>query len=108
MISGPLAPFSMPETLSNASITTSTAPYAPAPAFSLKSSDDKEEEEEEEQAVDEAYIPPPSTAQAALQVSRAGRKRAPTMKALEAETGPKRGIGQGKGRGRGRGGRRAK
>jgi hypothetical protein len=28
-----------------------------------------------------------------LQVSRAGRKRAPTMKALEAEQAPKRGPG---------------
>jgi hypothetical protein len=65
-----------------------------------------DEEEEEEQEIDEAFIPPPSTAPAAL--SRAGRKRAPTMKALEAEKAPKRGTGQGRG-GRGsRGGRQAK
>jgi hypothetical protein len=40
---------------------------------------------------------------AALQVSRAGRKRAPTVKALEAEKVPKRGTEQGRGRGRGKG-----
>lgn len=70
--------------------------------------EEKEEEEEEEEGVDEALIPPPSTAPARLQVSRAGRKRAPTMKALEAETAPKRGTGQGRGKGRGRGDRGAK
>ena len=77
------------------------------------SSDDKEEEEdkdeeedkEEEEEEEEALMPPPSTAPAALQVSRAGRKRAPTMKALEAEKAPKRGTGQRGGRGRGRGGK---
>jgi hypothetical protein len=50
------------------------------------------------------FILPPSTAPAIL--SRAGRKRAPTIKALEAEKAPKRATGQGwvgRGRGRGRG-----
>jgi hypothetical protein len=41
------------------------------------------EEGEEEEEVDEAFIPPPSTAPPVI--SRAGRKRAHTMKALEAE-----------------------
>ena len=63
--------------------------------ITLTSSEDEEEEDdgeaEEEAAVDEALMPPPSTAPARLQVSRAGRKRAPTMKALEAETASKRG-----------------
>ena len=111
---GPLPPFSTYEALSNAPITALTAPDTLALAFSLKSFKDKEEEEEEEeeekeeQAVDEALIPPPSTAPAALSISRAGRKRAPTMKALEAETAPKRGTGQVKGTDKGRGARRAK
>jgi hypothetical protein len=48
----------------------------------------KRRSEEEEQEIDEAFILPPSTAPAAL--LRAGRKRAPTMKALEAEKAPKR------------------
>ena len=59
------------------------------------------EEGEEEEKVDEAFIPPPSTAPPVM--SRAGRKRAPTMKALEAEKAPKRGGGRGRGKGRGRG-----
>ena len=62
-----------------------------------------EEAEEDEQAVEDAFLPPPSTAPAKMQVSRAGRKRALTTKALEAEQAPKRGTGQGKGRGGGRG-----
>jgi hypothetical protein len=49
-----------------------------------------------EQGIDEAFIPPPSTAPAAMTQSIAGRKRAPTMKALDAETAPKRGKGQGR------------
>jgi hypothetical protein len=48
-----------------------------------------------EEAEEEASIPPPSTAPAALTQSRAGRKRAPTMKALEAEMVSKRGRTQG-------------
>jgi hypothetical protein len=53
------------------------------------------EEVEEAENAEEAIIDPllpPSTAPAAIQVSRAGRKRVPTMKALEAEKPPKRGI----------------
>jgi hypothetical protein len=68
---------------------------------SSTSSNDEEEE-------DEALIPPPSIAPAALTVSRARRKRAPIMKALEAEIVFKRGMGHSKGRGRGRGDRRVK
>jgi hypothetical protein len=64
--------------------------------------EEEEEEEEEEQEIDEAFIPP-STAPAAL--SRAGRKRAPTVKALKAEKAPKRGTEQGRG---GRGSRRGR
>jgi hypothetical protein len=63
--------------------------------------------EEAEEVINDPFLPPPSTAPAALPVSRAGRKRAPTMKALEAEKVPKRGTEPGKGTGRGRGGRRA-
>ncbi|ERF74783.1 hypothetical protein EPUS_03167 [Endocarpon pusillum Z07020] len=74
---------------------------------SFPTPDDEEKEEEEEEALDEAFIPPLSTAPAVMTQSRAGRKRAPTMKALEAEKAPKRGTGQGKGRGRGRAGREA-
>jgi len=64
----------------------------------------EEEKEEEEEEEEDVFIPPPSTAPMIL--SRAGRKRAPTMKALEAEKASKRGTGQGRaGRGRGGGGR---
>jgi DNA-binding protein H-NS len=50
---------------------------------------------------EETFILPPSTAPAIL--SRAGRKRAPIIKALKAEKAPKRATGQGwVGRGRGR------
>jgi hypothetical protein len=70
---------------------------------------EEREEEESEQAVDDAFMPPSSTAPAILQPSRAGRKRAPTMKALEAELASKRGTGQGAGKAAGRGrGRGAK
>jgi hypothetical protein len=55
-------------------------------------------EAEAEVTIDDPFLPPPSTAPASLPVSRAGRKRAPTMKALEAERAPKRGIDGGKGR----------
>ena len=74
------------------------------PCSSLASSASSVGEEEKE----EALIPPLSTAPAALTVSRAGCKRAPTMKALEAETAPKQVTGQGGGRWRGRGGRATK
>jgi len=67
--------------------------------FGEKEADTEEEEEEEE----EAFVPPPSTAPAKMQISRAGRKRAPTMKALESEEAPKRGRGSARGA---RGGRR--
>lgn len=59
--------------------------------------------EEEIGEEEEAFILPPSIALAIL--SRAGRKRAPTTKALEAEKASKRGTGQGRA-GRGRGGHR--
>lgn len=83
--------------------------------FSQLHPNTKEEEEKEEERAEEGkeeeeeedFIPPPSTVPAIL--SRAGRKRAPTMKALEAEKAPKRGAGQGRaGRGRGRGSRGGK
>jgi hypothetical protein len=54
--------------------------------------EDEDEEEEEEgeeeeeagkQGMDEAFLLPPSTAPAMMQLSRTGRKRAPTLKALE-------------------------
>jgi hypothetical protein len=65
---------------------------APIRTFHLnRSSDEEKEREEEEKVVEPALIPLPSTPSAMLQESRAGRKRAPTMKALEAEQGPKRG-----------------
>ena len=57
--------------------------------------------EEAEEAVDDPFMPPPLTAPAAIQVSRAGRKRAPLIKALEAEKAPKRGTKQGINRDRG-------
>jgi hypothetical protein len=57
-----------------------------------------ETEAEAEEAIDDPFRPPPSTAPAALPASRAGCKRAPTMKALEAEKAPKRGVDGGKGR----------
>jgi hypothetical protein len=68
----------------------------------------EEEEEEEEQAIDKAFIHPPSTAPAIMQLSRAGRQRAPTLKALEAEEAPKQSRGQGRGHMGSRGGRRAR
>jgi hypothetical protein len=66
----------------------------------------EEEDEEKEQAIDEAFILPPSTAPAMMQLSRAGRKRAPTLKTLEAQEAPKQGRSQGRGRRGYRGGRR--
>jgi hypothetical protein len=54
------------------------------------------------EGVDEAFRPLPSTVPASATQSRASRKRAPTMKALEAEMVPKRKMGQARG---GRGGR---
>lgn len=59
-------------------------------------------EDEEPEVLEDHYLPPPSTAPAKLQApatlstpsaqfSRAGRKRAPTAKALEAENSAKRG-----------------
>jgi hypothetical protein len=48
-----------------------------------------DDEDIEEEAVEDPFLPPPSTAPAAIQTSRAGRKRAPTIKALEAEKAPK-------------------
>jgi hypothetical protein len=67
-----------------------------------------EEVEEAEEAIIDPFLPPQSTAPAAIYVSRAGRKRAPTMKALEAEKPPNRGIEQVRGKARGREGRGAR
>jgi hypothetical protein len=53
---------------------------------------------ETKKAINNPFRPSLSTAPAALPVSRAGRKRAPTIKALEAEKAPKQGIDRGKGR----------
>ncbi|KAF7511282.1 hypothetical protein GJ744_004847 [Endocarpon pusillum] len=82
-------------------------PSAPeiAPRDTLEEEEEEEEEDEEEE---DPFILPPSTAPAMIQVSRAGRKRAPTMKALEAEKAPKRGRGRGSGRGSDRGSGRGK
>jgi hypothetical protein len=74
--------------------------------------EDEVKEEEEPAAIKDPFLPPPSTAPARLpaparpapatlsatsippvQYSRAGRKRAPTAKALEAENPAKRGAG---------------
>ena len=67
-----------------------------------KKEEEEEGEEEEEKEEEEEEILPSSIAPAIL--SRAGRKRAPTLKALEAEKTPKRATRQGRvGRGRGRG-----
>ena len=93
----------VPERPFNTDSTTLAAPAASLPQLAHPFGE--EEEEEEKEAVEE---PPPSTAPAMMQVSRAGRKRAPTMKALEAEKAPKWGIGKGKARGPGRGARGAK
>jgi hypothetical protein len=54
------------------------------------------EAEAEEEATDHPFRPPPPTTPVVLPVSRAGRRRAPTMKALEAEKVPKRGVDGGK------------
>jgi hypothetical protein len=67
-----------------------------------------ENAEEAEEAIVNLPLPPQSAAPAAIQVSRAGRKRAPTMKALEAEKLPKRDTEQVRSRGRGRRGRAAR
>ncbi|KAF7502878.1 hypothetical protein GJ744_004947 [Endocarpon pusillum] len=79
-------------------------PSAPAimPAASGEAFREPLEEEEEEEEEGDPFIPPPSTAPAMIQVSRAGRKRAPTIKALEAEKAPKRGRGSGRGSGKGK------
>jgi hypothetical protein len=71
--------------------------------FREEDSDAEEEKEEEGDEEEAAFVPPPSTAPAKMQLSRAGRKRAPTMKALESEEAPKRGRGTARGA---RGGRR--
>ncbi|KAF7502290.1 hypothetical protein GJ744_006169 [Endocarpon pusillum] len=72
-----------------------------APRDTLEEEEEKKEEDEEEE--EDPFILPPSTAPAIIQVSRAGRKRALTMKALEAEKAPKRGRGRGSDRGSNRG-----
>jgi hypothetical protein len=59
---------------------------------------EKAPEAETEEAINDPFRPPLTTAPAALPVSRAGRKRAPIMKALEAEKAPKRGMDGGKSR----------
>ena len=79
----------------NVTTTTTTNQFFPTPQVG-----EYEEEEKEEEEKEEAFIPPPSTTPTAMTQSRTDRKRAPTMKALEAENTPKRGTGQGKGRGR--------
>jgi hypothetical protein len=53
-------------------------------------------EAEAEKAINNPFRPLLSTAPAALLVLRAGPKRAPIMKALEAEKAPKRGVNGGK------------
>jgi hypothetical protein len=85
--------------------TTTTTTTTAHPSCRALLDEEEEGEGQEEEIVDDP--PPPSTAPAAMTQSRAGRKRAPTMKALEAEKMPKRDTGQAKGRGRGRGGKRA-
>jgi hypothetical protein len=79
-------------TTSTSAATTTAHPSCRA----LFDEEEEEEEGEEEEIVDDPLIPPPSTAQAAITQSRAGRKRAPTMKALEAEKATKGGTGQAK------------
>jgi hypothetical protein len=69
-----------------------------APEAEAETETEEAPEAETEEAINDPFRPPPSTAPAALLVSRAGRKRAPTMKALEAEKAPKRGMDGGKGR----------
>jgi hypothetical protein len=80
-------------------------PDTPPHVHAHKEEEEEEEEEEhkeKEQPAEDAFMPPPSTAPAMLQPSRAGRKRAPTMKALEAEQAPKRGSGRGNWQGKGK------
>ena len=72
-----------------------------SPAGSVSSVGEEEEEAEAKKEEEDLFVSPPSTAPPALTISRAERKRAPTMKALEAEAAPKRGNRQGRGRGRG-------
>jgi hypothetical protein len=93
----PAPPLEVPEEVPDAEREAEEAPEA-----------EVEAEAEAGEAIDDPFRPPPSTAPAALPTSRAGRKRASTMKALEAEKAPKRGMNRGKGRGRGREGRRVK
>ena len=62
----------------------------------------------EEEAINDPFRPLSSIAPTALPTLRADRKRAPIIKALEAEKAPKRGINGGKGRGYGGEGRRVK
>jgi hypothetical protein len=52
-----------------------------------------EEEDIKEEAIEDLFLPPPLTAPAAIQTSRAERKLAPIMKASDAEKAPKRGTG---------------
>jgi len=98
-------PNTSPRGFAVAAAVTAAAAAATATTVDRPSSHPQEEkeEEEEEEAIDRAFIPPPSTAPAAMTQSRAGRKRAPTMKALEAEQASKRGTGQGRGKDKGKG-----
>jgi hypothetical protein len=67
-----------------------------APEAEAEAEAEEAPEVETEEAINDPFRPPPSAAPAALPVSRAGRKRAPTMKALEAEKAPKRVMDGGK------------
>ncbi|ERF76966.1 hypothetical protein EPUS_02678 [Endocarpon pusillum Z07020] len=100
---GPPPPLPPPPESTASAVPCSVAAAATNPVRrSFLTPDEEEEEEEEEEEKEEGFIPPPSTAPAAMTQSRAGRKRAPTMKALEAEKAPKRGTRQGRnGAGRG-------
>ena len=81
----PLSPRPPPplETVSDSSPNAATTVAVPVPCiFCLNSSVEEEKEKRGEEVLDEAFITSPSIAPAMLQISRAGRKRASTMKAL--------------------------
>ena len=69
---------------------------------------EEKEEKVKKEVINETFIPPHSTTSTAMTQSRADRKRAFTMKALETEKASKRDTGQDRGRGRGGAGTGAK
>ena len=70
------------------------------PSYQVLRGEEEEKQEKDEEVVDESFIFSPSATPSVMTKSSAGRKKAPTMKALKAENGSKRATKEGRGRGR--------